>query len=81
MGCDQEEVDPKVMVSWSEDGGETFSTERQLRIGEQGKRVIRVRTHRLGIAPQDGRVFKISISAKVRRGLYGMALDFDRLAA
>lgn len=76
-----DEIAPVVMVSWSEDGGETFGNERQLQLGEQGKNLIRVRTHRLGIAPENGRVYKLSVSAKVRRGFYGLTIEADKLAA
>lgn len=78
---DTQDVAPALMLSWSDDGGETWSTERQLAIGEQGQRMTRVRTHRLGIARENGRSYRLSISAKVRRGVYGMSLDVEKLAA
>ena len=43
--------------------------------------MTRVRTHRLGIAKENGRIYRLSISAKVRRGVYGMSLDVEKLAA
>lgn len=71
---DPEDVDPEVMVDWSEDGGATFGNERCLKLGQQGKAVIRVDTWRLGVAPVDGRVYRLRISAKVRRGFYAASL-------
>lgn len=76
-----EDVSPELTLSWSEDGGETFGNARMIGFGEQGQRNVRVRAHRLGTAPEGGRVYKIQISAKVRRGLYGMSLEATRLGA
>jgi hypothetical protein len=76
-----EDVDPELMLSWSDDGGATFGPERRIALGQDGQRRKRVRTHRLGTAGEDGRVYKISISAKVARGLYGLSLDVDQLGA
>ena len=78
---DSQDIAPEMMLDWSNDGGETFGNERLLPLGEQGKRQTRIRTHRLGVANENGRVYRIRISAKVRRGLYSASLDFDRLAA
>lgn len=78
---DAQDIDPVLMLSWSEDGGATFGNERMIPIGQQGRTTTRVRAWRLGIAPEDGRVYKLALSAKVRRGFYGMSLDVDRLAA
>lgn len=76
-----QDVAPVLMLSWSDDGGETWSSERKIEIGEQGQRMTRVRTHRLGIAKENGRTYRLSISAKVRRGVYGMSVDVEKLAA
>jgi hypothetical protein len=78
---DAEDVSPELMLSWSDDGGATFGAERRIALGVDGQRRTRVRTHRLGTAGEDGRVFKFSISAKVARGLYGLTLDADKLGA
>lgn len=74
-----QDTDPQLMVSWSEDGGATFGNERSISLGQQGKAVTRTRAHRLGIAPEDGRVYKFAVSAKVARGFYGAALDAEQL--
>ena len=78
---DSQDITPSVMVDWSEDGGATFGNERQLPIGEQGKATTRIRAHRLGIAPENGRVYRFRVSAKVRRGFYGASIEADKLAA
>lgn len=78
---DSQDIAPSVMVDWSEDGGATFGNERQLPMGEQGKATTRIRAHRLGIAPENGRVYRFRVSAKVRRGFYGASIEADKLAA
>lgn len=78
---DAQDVDPEIMISWSEDGGETFGNERRLKLGQQGKTATRVRAYRLGTSKENGRVFKLSMSAKVARAIYGVSVDFDRAAA
>lgn len=75
-----EDVDPEIMLSWSEDGGETFAGQRLLKLGQMGKTTQKVRTHRLGRSGENGRVFKVSCSAKVARALYGMTVDIDKAA-
>lgn len=78
---DDQDIDPELMVSWSDDGGETFAGQRLLKLGQMGRKTQRVRTHRLGQSGEDGRVFKLSCSAKVRRALYGMSADVDKVMA
>lgn len=70
-----EDVDPEIMVEWSDDGGETFKTQRQLKLGQQGKNMTRVRTHRLGQSSENGRDYRFSWSAKVRRAMYAIYAD------
>lgn len=76
-----QDIDPELMLSWSHDGGETFAGERRIKLGQMGKNVTRLKEHRLGMCGQNGVVFKISCSAKVRRALYGLTLDIDQVAA
>ena len=40
------------MLEWSHDGGQTFSTQRMIKLGQQGRNLTRIRTHRLGQAPK-----------------------------
>ena len=75
-----EDVDPELMVSWSEDGGETFAGERVLKLGQMGKTTTKVRAFRLGRSGENGRVFRISCSAKVARALYGVSVDIDKVS-
>lgn len=71
--------DPKIMLSWSDDGGKTFGTERTAAVGEIGEFNRRVKFERLGQSKEDGRIFDISMSAAVVRGLTGGAVDVDIL--
>lgn len=41
---------PVLSISWSDDGGHNFSTERQVEIGQQGNRTRRQIIRRLGVA-------------------------------
>jgi len=76
-----ENIDPEIMVEWSHDGGETYHVQRALKLGKQGRNLTRVRTHRLGQAPENGRVYKLSWSAKVDRALYAASVDITQDAA
>jgi hypothetical protein len=60
--------DPKLMLSWSTDGGNTYKGHRQLSLGARGDRV-RVVTRRLGRFGQQGIKFRIRISDPVIRAL------------
>lgn len=71
---DAQDIDPELMLDWSDDGGNTFGNGRVLKVGQQGKRVVRVTSQRLGIPPIDGRVYRFRMSAKVRRGFYAASL-------
>lgn len=76
-----EDIDPEIMVEWSHDGGETYKTQRMLKLGQQGKNLTRVRTNRLGQAPENGRVYRFSWSAKVDRAMYAVSADLEVDAA
>lgn len=72
--------DPKVMMSYSDDGGRTWSTERTADLGQQGAVNARARWHRLGIIRRNGRTFRFSISASVARGFQSASVDVEKLA-
>lgn len=59
---------PKLMLSWSTDGGATFKGNRELSLGTYGNRV-RVTTRRLGRFGPQGIQFRIRISDPVVRAL------------
>jgi hypothetical protein len=61
---------PVMMLSWSTDGGATFTPTRELSLGAWGDRV-RVSTHRLGRFGVKGIIFRLRISDPVVRALVG----------
>jgi hypothetical protein len=63
--------DPKLMLSWSTDGGNTFKGDRELSLGVTGDRV-RIATRRLGRFGPQGIVFRIRVSDPVIRAIVGM---------
>lgn len=75
-----QDINPTIELSWSEDGGATFGNAKQREIGQQGKGKDKVRFDRLGYAPTNGRVYKLSMSANVRRAFYALSADVERLA-
>lgn len=78
---DSHASDPQLMISWSDDGGYSFSTERTRALGTTAeyKRIPPV--YRLGRTGQKGRIFKFSISSPVESLMISASVDFDRLGA
>lgn len=72
-----DETDPNVMLRWSDDGGKTWSDERTAAVGTQGEFSKRVVFSELGESGEDGRMFELSMSAAVARGLTGASADID----
>lgn len=68
-----QDVDPEIMVRWSDDGGISWGGERRVSTGRMGETVKRVRTTRLGTCRQIGRTFEISASTKTAKGLLGVS--------
>lgn len=75
-----QDIDPEIMLEWSKDGGATWNGPRALKIGQQGKRLKRVTTWRLGQSLL-GFTLRISCSAKVSRALYGVYAKIEKDAA
>lgn len=73
------EAVPRVMMSYSDDGGRTWSTERTADVGRRGNSNARARWNRLGIMRRNGRTFKFSMSANAARGLQSCVADVTRL--
>lgn len=64
-----EGFEPKMMLSWSVDGGNTFKGHRELSLGKRGKYKKTVRTGRLGKFGDKGVMFRLRISDPVFRGI------------
>lgn len=71
-------TDPQVMMRYSDDGGYTWSHQRQASLGRQGVRIIRAMWERLGSFRQ--RTVEISISDPVKRAFYGMRTNIKGLS-
>lgn len=67
--------DPQAMLSYSNDGGKTWSNEKWRSIGKIGEYIQRVRWHRLGSFRQ--RVMQMVISDPVKVAIYAMTADIE----
>jgi hypothetical protein len=71
--------DPKLLVAWSRDAGNSWSVERERSLGRmaQMNRIKPIR--RLGIASDKGLVFRFRLTAPVEHVMLQAALEFDKL--
>ena len=65
---------PLVMMSYSDDGGRNWSTERTAEIGRAGATNARASWWRLGMVRRNGRTFRFSVSAAVARCFQSVAV-------
>jgi hypothetical protein len=72
---------PKLMVSWSDDGGHSYSAERERDLGTTAEYRRVQPIYRMGKCSNKGRMFKFRISSPVQRVMMSVAVDFDRLGA
>ena len=70
-GSDPQDTNPDVEISYSVDGGQTFTTPRIRKLGRQSVGLSRVRINQIKAAGRQGYIFKIRVSAKVHFGLMG----------
>lgn len=80
-GTDPIATDPTVEISWSDDGGQTFSTPRQRKLGRQSRGLTRVRVNQCGATGSQGRIWKVSMSDPVHFGLMGGVMSTELRAA
>jgi hypothetical protein len=66
--------DPKLMFRQSDDGGRTYSNERQIPIGALGKYKTRVKITQIGTA--DNYTFELRISDPIKRRVYAGYIEF-----
>lgn len=78
-GEDPIETDPSVQISWSDDGGVTFSPEVLRNLGDWGDQDRRVRIKRGGKSGPRGRQFRIVMSDPVDAIVMGGAYEFEEL--
>ena len=63
--------DPEVLISWSDDGGHTWSDPVTRKLGEAGRYFDQVRVNRLGLTGRKGRRFRLRVDDEVYVGLIG----------
>lgn len=68
-------TDPQGVLTWSDDGGHTWSNERQASIGAIGERFTRVIFRRLGSARD--RVYKFRVTDPVKVVLIGAEIELE----
>lgn len=79
---DAHNLDPKVMIDWSDDGGATFGEQRVHDLGRLGKTQTTVEEFALGsIDRANARTFRVGVSAAVRKGLVGAVANVEATAA
>ena len=68
-------LEPKIMLDYSDDGGRSWSTQRQLSVGKLGQTQVRAKATRLGSLRRNQRTFRVSYSADTRFGVFGAAVQ------
>jgi hypothetical protein len=66
-GADAE--DPKLMLDWSDDGGQTWTGGRTASLGKVGNRFAVASFYQLGATRKAGRTFRLASSSSVIRGI------------
>ncbi len=80
-GVDPIATDPTVEISWSDDGGQTFSTPRQRKLGRQSTGLTRIRINQCGKTGSQGRIWRVTMSDPVHFGLMGGQMSAELRAA
>jgi hypothetical protein len=68
-------VNPKLLLDYSEDGAKTWSAERQIELGRQGQTQRKLKATRLGRISDVGRTWRIRTTASVVRCLMGARMN------
>lgn len=72
-----DQVDPEVLISWSDDGGYRWSTPVSRSLGRQGASRTRVSLFGCGLTGPQGRQWRLRISAPVYVGLLGGQMEIE----
>ena len=79
LGGTQDAVNPTVSVSWSKDGGETWSNDISVRsLGKQGQYSQQVRVNRLGLSSHNGMIVRFMTSSPVYRTFRGGRAEYNQ---
>lgn len=79
-GEDPIESNPRVLISYSDDGGRTFGNPREFLLGTQGQDVS-IDWWRAGVTNRRGRQWRIQVSDPVEVTFLGAAMDVEERAA
>jgi hypothetical protein len=75
-GIDPIETNPRVLISWSDDGGENWGNPLERELGEEGQKVP-VDIRRCGVSDREGRAWRIQCSDPVEFVFLGGAMDVE----
>jgi hypothetical protein len=75
LGEDPIETDPTIMISWSDDGGVTWSNPWYRKLGRQAESQQRITVLNTGLSGPMGRRWRLDVSDPVHVGLIGGAMD------
>jgi hypothetical protein len=70
-----DQTEPKVAISWSDDGGRSWSNPLTRPLGGQGEYHRTVSVHRTGMAGPKGRIWRLTLSDAVPAALMGGTMD------
>jgi hypothetical protein len=76
LDLDKYSVDPQALLSWSVDGGHTWSNDHSTSMGKLGQYLTRMIWRRLGAARN--RTFRVAVTAAVKKVLIGCYMDFEK---
>lgn len=79
-GKDPIEVDPICLISWSNDGGNSFGTPVRRSLGRLANHRTRITVNRTGIAGPQGRVWRIDVADPVYAAWLSGSMDGGALA-
>lgn len=74
------ETEPRVLISWSDDGGRTFGNPLERMLGTQGEDVS-IDIFRCGLTNRRGRQWRLQVSDPVEVAFLGGAMDIEERAA
>lgn len=69
--------DPRVLISWSDDGGRTWSNPLSRPLGRQGESRTRINLLRTGLTGPQGRIWRVEVSDPVYCALLGGAMAIE----
>lgn len=79
---DAANLNPQIMVDWSDDGGKTWSEQRLNEVGRLGETQTTVEEFALGsLERANARTFRVRMTADVQKGMFGATTDVEALAA